>query len=450
MTSLTSITTNRSLFSRNFVLLWFGQVVSILGDVIFDTTLVLWIAAVLAPRQTWTPLAVSGVLFAAAIPSFLFGPIAGVFVDRWDKRQTLLWMDALRAILITFLLLSTGIVPLPFFVQGHLPILWQLAAIYSVVFLTSTCTQFFTPARFALSSDIVAEPLRARASGIAQTTANLALIIGPPLAAPLLFSVGVQWALGINALSFVISFLAMLLVRLPKQETIVQVDFVQNNFISEFRTGLHFLITQPVLRTIVLTMFILLFGGTVGSTLEFFFATQNLHASTYLFGFLSSATGAGLLVGALLAIWGLQRLGIAKSFWLGVIVISVMEIIYARLTNFPLAIAFLFLQGIPNAAINVAISPLIMQVTPKALLGRVFALYIPIINSATLLSTLLTGYLASVLHGLHTTVLGIAIGPIDTMIMCAGFLTLGGGLYAMRKLRRLQEKQGDHKGLLYT
>ncbi len=327
--------------------------------------------------------------------------------------------------------------PLPFLAQGHLPIFWQLAAIYVTVFLSSLCTQFFTPARFALGSEVVAEPQRARASGISQSTANLALIIGPPLAAPLLFTVGVQWALGFNALSFVVSFLAMLLVRLPKQGTVVETVAVPNNFIREFKTGMHFLVTQPVLRTIVLTMFLLLFGGSVDNTLDFFFATQNLHASTYLYGFLSSATGLGLLVGALLAIWGVQRLGIATSFWLGIVVISLMEIIYARLTNFPVAVAFLFLQGIPNAAINVALSPLIMQVTPKALLGRVFALLIPITNSATLLSTLLTGYLASLLHGFHTTVLGMAIGPFDTMIMCAGFLTLGGGLYAMRELRKL-------------
>ncbi len=71
MSFLSSTTTDGSLFNRNFVLLWFGQVISNLGDVIFDTTLVLWIATVIAPRQAWTPLAVSGVLFSVAIPSFL-------------------------------------------------------------------------------------------------------------------------------------------------------------------------------------------------------------------------------------------------------------------------------------------------------------------------------------------------------------------------------------------
>lgn len=424
--------TFRFLFSRNFILLWFGQAVSTLGDFVFDTTLVLWVAAILTHGQVWSPLAVSGVLFAAAIPSLLFGPIIGVFVDRWDKRGVLLWMDALRTVLIVILVL---IVSPAFFLHSKLSLIGELAATYVVVFLTSLCTQIFAPARFALSVDIVEEYYRARSSAVTQATANIALILGPPLAAPLLFAVGVQWALLINALSYAVSFVTLLFVRLPVQNVEAKTGNTQNNLTGEFKTGLLFLVKQSVLRTVMLTMFILIFGGGVGSTLSFFFATQNLHASSYQYGILSSATGAGLLVGALFAFWGVQKTGIARAFWLGIVVISVMEIVYARLTNFSVALVFLFLQGIPNAAINIAVGPLIMRATPHEFLGRVFALFMPITNLATLLSTLLTGYLAStLLRTLHTTILGMTFGTVDTMIMCAALLTLMGGLYAMYEL----------------
>jgi MFS family permease len=72
----------RLLINRNFALLWAGQLLSGLGDQVFETTLVVWIAAELAPDKSWKSLAVSGLLVAAAIPMLVIGPVAGVFVDR--------------------------------------------------------------------------------------------------------------------------------------------------------------------------------------------------------------------------------------------------------------------------------------------------------------------------------------------------------------------------------
>src|SRR5215469_6303647 len=101
------------LINRPFALLWSGQAISILGDFIFNTTLALWIVTRLAANQPWAPLAVSGALVAAALPDLLVGPFAGVFVDRWDRRRTMLRMDALRALLIGLLILLSGLVPVP-------------------------------------------------------------------------------------------------------------------------------------------------------------------------------------------------------------------------------------------------------------------------------------------------------------------------------------------------
>jgi MFS family permease len=67
------------------MLLWLGQSVSYLGDFVFDTTIVLWISTVIARSQSWAPAAVGGVLIAAAVPTLLLGPVAGVFVDRWNR-----------------------------------------------------------------------------------------------------------------------------------------------------------------------------------------------------------------------------------------------------------------------------------------------------------------------------------------------------------------------------
>src|SRR5579862_2302885 len=145
------------LINRNFALLWSGQALSILGDMVFTTTLVVWIATQLARGQSWAPLAVTGVLLAAAIPAFLIGPFAGVFVDRMDKRRMMLVMDGMRVFIVAALILATGVIPLPFLPGGRLPLAWTLGAIYAIVFLVNTADQFFRPAMMALIGDIVPE-----------------------------------------------------------------------------------------------------------------------------------------------------------------------------------------------------------------------------------------------------------------------------------------------------
>ncbi|MDP9472460.1 MAG: hypothetical protein M3Q71_17625 [Chloroflexota bacterium] len=69
------------LVNRDFALLWLGHTLSVLGDFLFETTLVVWIASDLAQGQAWASLAVSGLLVASAVPTFVIGPVAGVFVD---------------------------------------------------------------------------------------------------------------------------------------------------------------------------------------------------------------------------------------------------------------------------------------------------------------------------------------------------------------------------------
>src|SRR5690348_3162750 len=81
--------------NHNYALLFSGYAISIIGDVIFTTTLMLWVPLVIAKGQSWAPLALGGVTLATLLPTLLFGSLAGVFVDRWVKRTTMLRMDIL-------------------------------------------------------------------------------------------------------------------------------------------------------------------------------------------------------------------------------------------------------------------------------------------------------------------------------------------------------------------
>src|SRR6478735_12230478 len=166
------------LINRNFALLWAGQSLSGLGDVIFEITLTVWIGSELAADKSWAALAVTGLLVASAVPVLLVGPIAGALVDRQpDKRRLLLRAELISAALILALIPAAGIVELPLGPDYTIPLTLRLIAIFGVVFLASAVAQFLRPASSVVLRDIVPDADRPRASGLSQTTFNLAYLV---------------------------------------------------------------------------------------------------------------------------------------------------------------------------------------------------------------------------------------------------------------------------------
>src|SRR5215469_18435244 len=88
------------LVNRNYAKLWYGQAVSAIGDTVFVTTLVLWVSQVLVHGSPWAPAAVSGILVAAGAAVALVGPVAGVFVDRWNRKSTMLRTEVIRGAMV--------------------------------------------------------------------------------------------------------------------------------------------------------------------------------------------------------------------------------------------------------------------------------------------------------------------------------------------------------------
>src|ERR1700737_73347 len=86
--------------NRKYAKLWYGQAVSAVGDCVFGTTLVLWVSQVLASGRSWAPAAVSGILVAAAAAFALVGPVAGVVVDRWNRKSTMMRTEVIRAAMV--------------------------------------------------------------------------------------------------------------------------------------------------------------------------------------------------------------------------------------------------------------------------------------------------------------------------------------------------------------
>jgi MFS family permease len=414
--------------NHNWRRLWAGQAVSLVGDYVFNTTVVLWVGTVIAAGRPWAPAAVSGMLIAAAVPVLLVGPVAGVYVDRWDHRRTMMGADLLRAGLVALLLLVPA-------VGSHWPAGVQLALVYTVVALTSATSQFFNPARFVVIAGTIHPDDHARAFGMSSATGSAAAVLGPPLAAPLLFGTGVHWALAVNVCSYLVSFVAVSAIRAPR--TRPAGTTTKTGFRSEFAEGLGFLVRNRTLVVIVGAVFLYMFGVGAVNVLGVFFVTGNLHVDAGWLGTLTAALGVGSVVGAVLAGPVAKRLGEARVFAGGIALTGLVILVYSRTTSLPVAVAVLGLAGVPLAAVNVVVSPLVLRVTPVHLLGRVNAVLNPLVYLASITSMAVAGFLAStVLRDLRVVVGGTTFGPIDTVFAVSAVLMVTAGVAALAPLTR--------------
>ncbi|MFB7469561.1 MFS transporter [Kitasatospora sp. NPDC056184] len=443
-----------TLISPTYTRLWFGQAVSSVGDAVFSTTLVLWVATVLAEGKSWGPQAVSGVVLATSVAVMAVGPLAGVFVDRWDKRATMLGTEVLRGVLVAALT-AVAFVPVEDLPAG----VW-LGLIYATVLALNAASQFFTPARFAVIADLVTDEAdRARAAGIAQATGQTAWIIGPPLAAPLLFAVGLQWALAFNALSYLVSYFAIRTADLTPVATASAPGTATDTapgtapaaapaaaakargkaaaaaerpgVFREFTAGLRFFGRNRFLVALLLLTVIGQLGTGALSTLNIFFATRNLHASAELYGYLGMAMGIGGIAGALAAGRVVQWIGARRTTWIGLMASGALLVLYSRQTGFPAAVTLLFVFIVPITMLNTAMAPLMLAATPQEFRGRVVSVFYPVTRLAAMLTAVLSGWLAgSGLQGFSGSVAGLRFGPIDTILAVSGLLVVLAGVYA--------------------
>jgi MFS family permease len=418
-------------------LLWWGQAISNVGDYAWDTALVLWVASFLVAGQSWAPLAVSGVVLAAALPQIIVGPFAGVFVDRWDKRQTMVAMAALQAIVAVLLVLPAANFSLPLIGHVQLPLFWRLGVIYTDVVLLTIFAQFFIPAQLALIKDIVPLPRQDQALETFQAIQGLAIIIGPPVAAVLVFGLGVVWALVLNALSFVVVLLMTLAIQAPPSAHSVAPGEA-GHFSREFLDGLRYVAGHVVLRTILIAEVLTWLGFGALQSLGYFFITVNLRAPANDYGLLGADFGVGAVVGAVLVVVIGKRIGLAQLLWISLVASGLFVIIMSHLTSLYPALGAAFLFGVFTTAVIVTAGPLALDSTSREYVGRVTAVINPLGRLAALISVALAGALVStVLHGFHASVLGIAFGPVDTIFSSMGLLAVIGGIYVRVSLRSM-------------
>jgi MFS family permease len=435
---------DRLLVNRNFAFFWAGEIISTVGDYSFGITMVLWIVLVIAQGQTWAAEAVAGYALSGAIPLLFIGPIVGVFVDRWNRLVTMLISNVVQAVLVGALFATT------FWPGGHLPIFWQLGAIYVVNFLLVTADQFFNQAGNPLVQEIVPDQHFGRAIGRIMTYVYIGTIIGPSIGAAIFGFFGPQWALLLDIGTFAFSTAMLVFVRVPKAApspaaaevaaeaeptTPAPAPVKKKSFLPEFIEGIRFVFTSRIIRTMLFAVAFETLGTAALPVANVFFVLGNLHSSAEYVGFLATALGLGAVLGSIIGPPIVERLSEARTFWLCLYADGIGLMIYSRLTNPYAAIGLLFVLGIVTAFFNLSFVPLMFRLTPREMMGRTTAVRVSFVTTANMLGTVAAGVLiATVFQGLHIVALGSVFGPVDTVLLLAGVISLLAGVYAMKNV----------------
>ncbi len=336
--------------NRAFTLLWTGQLISTVGSALSSLA-----ASILIFRLTGSALSVGLMLMATAAPSLLVGLVAGVFVDRFDRRRIMIAADLLRAALALLI---------PFLVP--LNILW----LYIIVALSSAIGQFFEPAHDSVMPEVATDEELAAANSLMAISSFGSTAIGFAASGLIASHYPIAWAFYADALSFLVSAAAILLVRVqpldaPAEDTSVRV------VLHNLRAGLRVLFDTPILRSLLLSSVPVLIGFGLSNALLLPFAIRALHASEFEYGLQEGLTSVGFVVGSLLMASLADRWREGQWIALGFTGMAVAGVAYSFANSVPLAIVIVALSGFLNAPASIARRLVVQRHTPREMRGRV-------------------------------------------------------------------------------
>src|SRR5580693_7213217 len=269
----------RALRHRNFRLFFFGQSISVIG-----TWMTRLATSWLVYRLTHSALLLGLVSFAGQIVSFALGPIAGVWVERLNRRRLLVWTQAGGAVQSLALAALT---------LAHVINLWEIIALTA---LQGVINAFDMPGRQSFLVQMVEDRNDlSNAIAINSSMANGARLIGPAIAGVVIAAFGEGWCFLIDGVSYFAVIACLLLMRIKP----LQVRRTATSMLEQMREGWDYVRTFRPIRTILVLFALLSLMGWPYSVLLPVFAGQVLHGGPHTLGWLTGASGIGALVSAL-------------------------------------------------------------------------------------------------------------------------------------------------------
>jgi MFS family permease len=376
--------------------LWYAQTISVFGDFLALFAVI----AILTFKLHATAQQVTGVQIAYMLPIAVLGILAGVFVDRWPLKPTMVASDCIRAALCLLLLIATQI--------------WHYYAILAAISIVSS---FFGPAQgVAIRSAVPLHGLRS-ANALMQQVMFGMRIIGPAIAAFMVAYLGARSCYIFDSISFVASASligSVALVRTAPKPAATHAEDASaiRKVWLDMKQGISFILHHAALLFVILAMAAGMFVIGCFGPLIAIYVRDSMHASTKMFGVVSPMIGLGMLIG----VNGLNTVGKKISNTLlvysGLIGIAAGLTILTVLPHVWSTLIGNFIIGMAVGCIIVPAQTLFQQATPPELMGRVGSTFMSIVFGAQILGLILSGVLTQ-----H-------IGVREVFALCAGLLVV--------------------------
>ncbi len=372
--------------------LWWAQLISQFGDRINQMALI-GLAYELSGKQP-SATGLAKILSFTIIPVFIIGPVAGVFVDRWDRRKTLFICDIIRGALVLT-------IPLVFF-------FWKtLIPIYCVVFLAFGCSRFSVPAKMSIIPEIVHKDHLLMANSLMTTTGMIAFAFGCAAGGFLVEWFGARGGFFIDAATFFIS--AALIITMTRDldfriDRQVIIDHgkemlkIEHSFWREMKEGALYLFQKREIRLIIVILFILLAAaGSVYVTI-IVFIQEIFNSVTRHLGVLAVTLGVGLFLGTVAYGKFGKALPWHRTVFLCLLLSGAMMILFvigiSNFANVWLAFILTLGLGVVTGPIFIESNTIVHRVADEQMHGKVFSSLEIVIHLGFMLAMLASSFLA--------------------------------------------------------
>jgi MFS family permease len=384
---------------RDFSLMWSAQLVSTIGSALTDLA-----AGILVFKLTGSALNVGLVLMVTAIPTLFVGLFAGVFVDRFDRKKILLASDFLRGAIVLM-------IPIAFDALGKES---GMVVMYGLLFLSATVRTFFDPAWESVLPEIASEDELTQANSFLSISSFGSTAVGFALAG-LLAGIDIHLPFYIDSMTFALSFVLVLLVRVPKSPPVDEETTI-GVVVENLTSGGKYLWRTPLLRSLFLLNMPIMLSFGLWNVLLLPMAIRELHATEFEYGLQEGITSVGFVIGSLL----MARYGdrLAEGTWMvaGTFMMGVFGVLYGMAPNIDVAIVLVAVTGFLNSPMGLGRRLLMQKNIPREMRGRVFAAFAVSRDVVTLI-------------GMGGAALA-SIYPVRDLIIAASLLLVGAGILA--------------------
>ncbi|HVJ85324.1 MAG TPA: MFS transporter [Caulifigura sp.] len=389
----------RALASRNYRLFFIGQAVSLIGTWMTRMASSWLVFRLAAENANWL---LGVVNFAGLAPTFFLGPIAGVFVDRWDRRRTLVVTQILSFVQ------SAALAVVAFLGEPADATVWLIAGLN---LFQGVINAFDMPARQALLVEMVEkrEDLP-NAIALNSSLVNGSRLVGPALSGFVIAAVGEAWCFVIDAVSYlgvIVALVAMQVAARPRTHVAASVG-------RHFVEGVRYAAGYPPIRALLLLIGVVSFATMPQSVLLPVFAAEILHGSSNTLAFLSASMGLGALIGALYLASRSTVLGLGRVIVIANLLLGVGLIGFSESTSTAVSCLLLVFTGGGMMVQMAAANTLIQTLVEEDKRGRVMSYFGMAFQGTAPFGSLLGGWLAD-RYGPSAIVLGSGI-----MVLTAG------------------------------